>query len=258
MNLYPGDPPNYLMGAPAERVDASNGIIYNVSVPTLRRYPVDATKSTGVAWVVFPGGGYALLDMETHATALAKRMGPAGVAVFALKYRISGGSSNPRVDALLDANRALRLVRSNAAKWGLDPRRIGIISYSAGSHLALTLAGTFDAGQTGAADPVERASSRPDFMGVMCAWADGSPSSPFTFDRTSPPTYLCHAEDDTTAPIALAQAVEQELTDAGVLSHLEVYPTGGHSAFHVGDPKAPGRDWPDKFVPWLQANKLVP
>src|SRR5262249_20087513 len=197
-------------------------------------------------------------DMETHATALAQRLGPLGIAIFGLKYRIGGGTTDAPRDALLDAKRAMRLVRSNADKWALAPNRIGVISYSAGSHLDLKLVANFDLGQATATDTVERMSSRPDFVASMCTWSFGSATSPFTFTAQAPPVYLCHAQDDTTAPIALAQAIDQQLKALGVLEHLEVYPTGGHSAFHVGDPHAPGRDWPDKNLPWLQTNTLVP
>ena len=258
MKLYDGDPPNLLRNAPAEQV-SSNGTITNVSVPTIRRYPMDEGKSTGAAFVVFPGGGYTGLDFETHATALAKRLGPLGFAVFGLKYRVGGGSSNVERDALLDANRAIRLVRSHAAEWGIAEDRIGVISYSAGSDLDMRLvAGGSDAGKPTATDPVERKSSRPDFVASMCTWAHGGTTSPYKFTADTPPVYLCHAQDDTTAPIAVANQIDQQLQALHVLEHLEVYPKGGHSAFHVGDPNAPGRDWPDKYLPWLRTNKLIP
>lgn len=256
MNLYLGNPPNYLALAPAESVDPTHGEIRNVSVPTLRRYPVDERKSSGVAFIAFPGGGYNVLDMERAATALAARLGPLGISVFGLKSRVGGGSSDARRDALLDAERALRLTRSHAAEWRLDPSRIGTVSWSAGSHLALTLAGQFDSGDPTSSDPVERSSSRPDFMAVMCAWADSE--SPFSFTSSTPPIYLCHAQDDMDAPIADSQAVEQQLQAAGTLEHLEVYATGGHEAFNVGSSTAPGRDWPDKYLAWLRTHQLIP
>lgn len=257
INLYPGDPPNYLATAPAESVDPDVGLIHDVSIPTLRRYPVDLSKSTGVAFVAFPGGGYNLLDMERQATALASRLGPLGISVFGLKSRVGLGSSDPRRDALLDAERALRLMRSHAAEWSIAPNRIGVAGWSAGSHLALTLAGNVDAGMPTSDDPVEQASDRPDFMAVMCPAADGASLSPFTFTPETPPIYLCHAKDDTTSPVALAQAVDQQLQANGTLEHLELYETGGHFAFQVGEPTATGRNWPDKVLPWLRDNQLL-
>jgi acetyl esterase/lipase len=257
MNLYPGDPPNYLASAPPESVDPDVGLIHDVSIPTLRRYPVDLSKSRGVAFVAFPGGGYNLLDMERQATALATRLGPLGISVFGLKSRVGLGSSDPRRDALLDAERALRLMRSHAAEWRIASNRIGVASWSSGSHLALTLAGNVDTGMQASDDPVEHASDRPDFMAVMCPAADGASVSPFTFTPETPPIYLLHAEDDDRSPIALARDIDEQLQANGTLEHLEVYPTGGHFAFSVGDPTASGRDWPDKVLPWLRDHQLL-
>jgi acetyl esterase/lipase len=255
--LYPGDPPNFLANAPRETSDAT-GRISNVSVPTLRRYPLDESKATGTGFVLFPGGAYTALDFEVNVVAYAQRLGPLGIAIFGLKYRVGGGSTNAPRDALLDAKRALRLVRSKAAQWALAPNRIGVISHSAGSHLAMSLVAGFDLGDAAAGDPVERLSCRPDFVASMCTWSFGSALSPFKFTADAPPVYLCHAVDDTTAPIGLAYAIDNQLKALGVLEHLEVYPIGGHAAFRVGDPTAPGRNWPDKFFPWLKANRLTP
>ena len=216
-----------------------------MSIPTIRRYPVDESKSTGVAFVVFPGGGYQFLDMETHATALANLLGAQGFAVFGLKYRIDGGSSNVARDSLLDANRAIRLVRSHAAEWGLAENRISVISYSAGSDLDMRLvAGGYDPGKPTATDPVERKSSRPDFVASMCTWANGNSTESYPFTADTPPVYLCHAQDDPSAPIAVAHQIDQPLQALHVLDHLEVYPTGGHNAFHVALPNAANDDWP--------------
>ena len=256
MNLYPGDPPNLVANAPKETREAS-GRLHDVSIPTLRRYPLDESKATGTAFVVFPGGGYTTLNMEGHAAALAQRLGPLGIAVFGLKYRVGSGSMNVPRDSLLDAKRALRLVRSKAGQWALAPNRIGVISYSAGSHLAMNLVAGFDLGEPATADPVERLSSRPDFVASMCTWSFGSPVPPFKFTASAPPVYLCHAQDDTTAPFAMAPAIEQQLKALGVIVHLEVYPSGGHDSFNVGLTLA-GRDWPDRYLPWLKVNNLTP
>jgi acetyl esterase/lipase len=257
MNLFPGAPPNFRAGAPKETIEAS-GRIHDVSVPTLRRYPLDEGKATGTAFVVFPGGGYQTLNMEGHAAAIAQRLGPLGIAVFGLKYRVGAGTTDAPRDALLDAKRAIRTVRSKAAQWAIDPKRLGVISYSAGSHLDMSLVSGFDLGDPASADPIERQSCRPDFVASMCTWNFGSPTSPFKFTADAPPVFLCHAQDDAIAPIALAFAIEQQLKSLGVLEHLEVYPSGGHTAFRVGEPTATGRNWPDKFLPWLKDNHLTP
>lgn len=252
MPLYSGTPPNLRSNAPNETLNDA-GHIGNVSVPTLRRFPMDASKATGLGYLVFPGGGYFILDMDSHAAKLAERVGPQGIAVFALKYRVGDGSNDAPRDALLDAKRAVRLVRENAARWGVKVDQLGVIGYSAGSHLALNLADNFDEGSPGDADLVERHSSRPSFVGSMSTWSFGAPVSPFTFPANVPPAFFCHAENDDGAPIALARAVESQISGLGASTLLDVYLSGGHSTCHVGDPAMAGRNWPDKFLPWVQA-----
>jgi acetyl esterase/lipase len=252
IQLFEGQPPNFKAGAPTETVNAQ-GSISNVSVPTLRRFPMDGSKATGFGYIVFPGGAYTGLDMDTHATRLAERVGPEGIAVFGLKYRVGGGSNDAPRDALLDAKRAVRMVKQKAARWGVVIEHVGVIGYSAGSHLALNLAGNFDAGDASSQDPIEQQSSRPAFVGSMSTWANYSANSPFTFANGVPPVYFCHAEDDTLAPIALARTVDMQVRAKGGATQLDFYKTGGHSTCHPGDPKMEGHDWPNKLWPWVQA-----
>ncbi|HEV3192218.1 MAG TPA: alpha/beta hydrolase [Polyangiaceae bacterium] len=251
MPLYAGAPPNFKAGAPAETLNA-NGGIGNVSVPTLRRYAMDGSKATGFGYLVFPGGGYTMLDMETHAGKLAERLGPLGIAVFSLKYRVGSGTNDAPGDALIDAKRAVRTVKQNATHWAVDSAHLGVIGYSAGSHVALNLAANFDTGNAGAADPIEKQSSRPAFIGSMSTWSFGASTSPFTFPAGVPPTYFCHAQDDTIAPIALPKAVEAQIRAKGAATVLDFYATGGHYTCHPGDLSMPGHDWPNKFWPWVQ------
>jgi dienelactone hydrolase len=250
--LFEGNPPNFKAGAPAESV-AADGIISHVSVPTLRRYAMDGSKATGFGYLVFPGGGYSILDMETHAAKLAERVGPLGIAVFALKYRVGDGAVDAPNDALVDAKRAIRTVKQNAAHWAVSPAHLGVIGYSAGSHLALNLAANFDAGNVAASDPIEKQSSRPAFIGSMSTWSFGATVSPFTFPANVPPAFFCHAQDDTTAPIALPKAIEAQIKGKGAATLLDFYATGGHSTCHPGDLTMAGHDWPNKFWPWVQA-----
>jgi acetyl esterase/lipase len=248
--LFDGDPPNFKANAPAETVNAQ-GSISNVSVPTLRRFAMESSMATGFGYIVFPGGAYTGLDMDTHATRLAERVGPQGIAVFAVKYRVGDGSNDAPRDALLDAKRGLRMVKENAPRWGVNENRIGVIGYSAGSHLVLNLIANLDAGDNNATDPIERHDSRPAFVGSMSTWAFYEPTSPFTFPDNVPPVYFCHAQDDTTAPIALAREVEAQISAKGAATMLDFYQTGGHSTCHPGDERMEGHNWPDKFLPWL-------
>ena len=252
MPIYIGNPPNFKAGAPKEALNGL-GQFTNVSVPMLRRYSMDGSKVTGFGYLVFPGGGYSLVDMQLHVAELAKRVAPLGVAVFGLKYRVGGGTTNAPRDALLDAKRAIRLVKQNAAHWGVDVALLGVIGYSAGSHMTINLAANFDAGNAGSADPIERHSSRPAFIGSMATWAMGSKTSPFKFPSDVPPAFFCHAQDDKTAPIELPKAVEALIRAQGAATKLDFYATGAHSTCHPGDASMEGHNWPDKFWPWVQA-----
>ncbi len=252
MPLFEGNPPNFKANAPAETVNGQ-GSISNVSVPTIRRFAMDDSKRTGYGYIVFPGGGYTGLDMDTHATRLAERVGPQGVAVFAVKYRVGDGSTDAPRDALLDAKRAVRIVKHNAAHWGVDVEHLGIVGYSAGSHVVLNLAANFDEGDPNSADPIETHDSRPAFVGSMSTWAFYRPESPFTFPDGVPPVYFCHAEDDTIAPIALARTVDMQVSAKGAETNLDIYRSGGHSTCHPGDASMEGRNWPDKLLPWVQS-----
>jgi acetyl esterase/lipase len=251
MPLYDGNPPNFKADAPKESLNGL-GQFTNVSVPMLRRFAMDGSKATGFGYLVFPGGGYSLVDMQMHVAELAKRVAPLGVAVFGLKYRVGGGTTDARRDGLLDAKRAIRLVKQNAARWGVDVARLGVIGYSAGSHMTMNLAANFDAGNAGSADPIERHSSRPAFLGLMATWASGSKTSPFQFPSDVPPAFFCHAENDKTAPIDLPKAVEALIRAQGAATKLDFYATGGHSTCHPGDASMEGHDWPEKFWPWVQ------
>lgn len=133
--------------------------------PTLTPFWPEPGKATGAAMVVFPGGGYRTLAPHEGAI-YAQWLASQGIAAFVLKYRLTvDGYRVPTI--FLDGARAIRLVRSHAAGWGLDPKRVGIIGSSAGGHLAALCATQFDAGKANADDPIERASSRPD-TAILC------------------------------------------------------------------------------------------
>src|SRR3954470_18882930 len=130
-------------------------------VPTLTPYLAPKEKATGAAIIICPGGGYGhLADHEGRP--VAEWLNTIGVTAFVLKYRLGPRYHHPSM--LQDAQRAIRMVRSRAAEWGLDSARVGILGFSAGGHLASTAGTHFDAGKSDASDPIERVSSRPDVL----------------------------------------------------------------------------------------------
>ncbi|HSI15469.1 MAG TPA: alpha/beta hydrolase [Chthoniobacter sp.] len=260
--LWPEKPPRFAEGAPAETVD-KNAHIKNVSVPTISVYLPPANLRTGMAIVICPGGGYGALDWKTHVVYAAQVFNAKGVAVVGLKYRLRppNGKTNEDIQqiALLDARRAVRLVRQRAGEWGIDPHRIGIVGYSAGANLAMNLTSHFDAGNAEALDPIDRQSCRPDFSVGLATWHWRQKESPFTFGKDTPPVFLVHATNDGItggAPIELPRAITADLQKLGVPVHLEVFDEGGHGVGNLIPQRVqrgfPATQWPDLLLRWLE------
>jgi acetyl esterase/lipase len=227
-------------------------------------------KSNGTAIVICPGGGYHLLMMGPEGHGIAEWLNRHGITGVVLKYRLPAGRS---FVPLLDAQRAIRVVRSNAKEWGIDPSKIGIMGFSAGGHLASTADTHFDEGKPDAADPLDRVSCRPDFAiliypVVMMSGKQmhagsrtnllGSNPSPKLVDLFSnekqvtdrtPPTFLAHAVDDTVVPPENSKAFYEALLAHKVPAEYLELPNGGHG---LSGYKGPSWDaWQAKSLEWL-------
>jgi len=254
--LWPGQPPKFLAIAAPESVD-EHARIKSVSVPTMSVYLPPADKRTGTAIIVCAGGGYGGLDWRTHVVYAAEVFVPKGVAVIGLKYRTRpphlGDNASIQALTLLDAQRAVRLVRHRAAEWGIDPKKVGVAGYSAGANLAMNLAANFDAGQSQAADPVERQSCRPDFAVGLGTWHWRKPENPFKFPTNAPPVYLVHATTD--KPIEIAQNIVADLKKLGVPARLDLFEEGGHGVGNLIPQRVkngfPPAKWPELLLEWL-------
>jgi len=265
-SLWPGPPPQALANPPAEAVVA-NGHIQNVSAPSMTAYLPTKEESPSLALIVCPGGAYRQLDWPTHVLDTAQYFNPRGVAVIGLKYRTCPPykiTKDDRSIPLSDLKRAMRLARAHAAEWNIDPHRVGVLGFSAGANLAMTLASQFDGGDPNSPDPVERFSSRPDFVIGCATWHWREKASPFAFTKEAPPIFLVHATNDgqpgknggiVGAPIELPQAIEGQLKSLGVPVHLEIYAVGGHGAGALVPQLVarnfPPTQWPDRFQAWL-------
>ena len=250
IQLWPGGAPNLVPGGKAETF--VNERYANVSVPQLFVYLPPKEKASGTALVIGAGGGYKHLAMCLHVENVVELLHDQGIAVFGLKYRTRYGDNDVAADALADGQRAVRIVRSRAKEWAIDPHRIGVQGYSAGANLCLNLAGQFDLGDPQASDPIERFSSRPDFCVLMCVWANQRTIDDFPLGKNSPPTFLAHAKDDKTAPISFALEIDEKLRGLGVEHQMFVVDSGGHGAFHCGMVEGPGAKWPETLLPWLE------
>jgi acetyl esterase/lipase len=218
-------------------------------VPTLTPYWAPADRATGAVMIVCPGGGYSVLAAH-EGVAYAHWLNDLGITAFVLKYRLcKNGYYLPTI--LLDAARAVRVVRTNAPDWKLDPQRVGIMGSSAGGHLSATLMTRFDAGKTDAADPVDHASSRPDLVVFCYAFilfdrADKSDrqtrflgkdftpeqvrqfSPALNVTKDAPPCFIWQTVEDTSVVPENAHVIADALRQAGVPYDLHLYQKGRH------------------------------
>jgi acetyl esterase/lipase len=258
VKLWPGGAPGSEGKTGGETVVPSNDGARRVSTihqPSLLVYLPTADKRTGAAVIVMPGGGHRYLTLDNEGTAVAKWLGERGVAGFVLKYRLAreeGSTYTVENHALHDAQRAVRLVRSRAAEWKIDPARIGVLGFSAGGELAGLAATRFDTGRTEATDAIERASSRPDFQALIYP---GGRVADWTISANVPPAFLCVAADDQN-PQANSVALYQKFRDAGVKTELHIYAAGGHG-FGMRERPLPISAWPTRLYEWMAQQGLL-
>jgi acetyl esterase/lipase len=247
--------------------------------PSLTIYLPEAGKSNGTAVVVCPGGGYGGLATLHEGRQVAYWYNSFGVTAFVLKYRVAPRYHHPA--PLTDAQRALRWVRWHAAEFGVAPNRIGIMGFSAGGHLASTAGTHYDKGNPTAADPIERASCRPDFL-VLCypvisltteythrgslrnLLGDNpdpklveSLSSERQVTADTPPTFLFHTSSDTGVPSQNSVLFYLALREKGVPAEMHIYERGPHG---VGlAPFEPVLStWSDRLKDWMKQRGLLP
>lgn len=220
-------------------------------IPTLTPFWPAPEKATGAAVLVFPGGGWRVLAPHEGET-YARWLNDLGITAFVLKYRLHPAGYHQQ-EIIQDAARAVRLVRTNAAEWKLDPQRIGVIGSSAGGHLAAVLSTQFDAGKPDAADAIERVSSRPDAT-ILCyaliLFSESRMNDPerreaalgkdapqelaLRFDparnvrKDSPPHFIWQTVEDTKVPLENAVAMATALRTSGVPFDLHLYEKGVH------------------------------
>lgn len=195
--------------------------------PSLTVFLPSPEKATGAAMIIAPGGGHQFLNFDQEGTYVAAYLNSIGVAGFVLKYRLArepGSTYKVDVDALGDAQRAIRLIRGRAEEWRVNPSRVGIMGFSAGGEVAALAATRFDAGKPDAADPIDRLSSRPDFDALIYP---GVRADRFTIPKDMPVTFMLCADNDKGPSNALA-GLYPLLKAAGIQTEVHVYATGGH------------------------------
>lgn len=276
MKVWPnGAPDDNGMTKPEEKYDGVR--VRNVSEAEMYVYLPEKKNNTGVAVVICPGGGYWIEAMDHEGYDMAKWLAERGVAGIVLKYRLPYGHDKIPSE---DARRAMRIVRSNAEAWGINPGKIGIAGSSAGGHLASTVGTRFDTGLKDSKDPLEWVSCRPDFMLLLYPVitfresfghmgsrknliGEGNDwkmvekySNELHVTPETPPTFLVLADDDKTVPPRNSVEFYLALKKNNVPAEMHIFLQGGHG-FGMTKKNLPVDQWPNLFYNWLKALKVI-
>lgn len=279
MDLYPeGQIPNYKASDLKERWDSTDVVrISNVQMPDITVFLPSKKISTGQAVIICPGGGYRILAYDLEGEDIAKFWNSKGIAAIVLKYRLPNENQVvPYKSPLMDAQRAMRMVRFHAVEWNIDPEKIGIMGFSAGGHLASTLSTHYDTGNLSSKDPVERMSCRPDFSilvypvitftrdfqhsgshhNLLGENPDVELSKHFSNELQitddTPPAILIHASDDRGVPVDNSIVYYKALVNHGINTELHVYSKGGHG-FGLASGKDHLSGWSEQCYEWLRS-----
>lgn len=273
VDVWPGKTPGDVGIAGEEKsityesplIGAPTRLITNVTKPTLTIYRPEKEKNTGTAMIICPGGGYHNLFWELEGEEVAAWLNAHGMTGIILKYRCprrpGDVKGEPPLGPLLDAQRAVSLVRSRAADWGIDPKRIGMVGFSAGGHLALATATNFEKRTYDALDAVDETSCRPDFA-VLCYSGylkakDKNETAPvIRAPAGTPPIFLAHSTDDSISDAEHSVFMYLALKRAGIPAELHVYATGEHDFGVRQNEKLPS-SWTHLCLKWLRSQELL-
>ena len=270
IELWPGDAPGEVKGEVGEETPKPNRPgskkiirLGNVSKPTISLFPAPKGKANGAAVLVCPGGGYGILAYDLEGTEVCEWLNSIGVTGILLKYRVPRRKNREKHEApLQDSQRAMGIVRANAKDWGIDPKRIGILGFSAGGHLTATTLTNYDGRTYDRIDASDDLSCRPDF-GVLIYPAylvDNETKSKLEPEikvtKDTPPCFFAHAGDDR-IPAEGSVQMYLALRRAGVKgSELHVYPKGGHG-YGLRASDHPVVTWPARTGEWMKAIGLL-
>ncbi|MCH5718025.1 alpha/beta hydrolase [Niabella hibiscisoli] len=255
--------------------------LFTTTEPRIYAYPAAKEKNTGSAILIVPGGGYLRLPADYSKNATALYYQSKGINAFVLCHRLPGSQDliNPEKAPLQDAQRAMRLIHANAAKWAIDTSRIGVAGTSAGGHVASSL-GTHFEDVSAIGDELDHYSFRPDFMILVSAVISFKEDIAHKGSRDrligaapperlvalysnenrvttfTPPTLLIHGNDDRTVSSLNSMVFYQALKGAGVNSSLHIFPYGGHG-YTVNKNPGSANMWPEITLEWLREMKYI-
>jgi acetyl esterase/lipase len=272
LNLWPGKPPGDTkelqpesdQTKPEDKLIAGRRIIKlgNVSTPQLTVYRPAKEIDTGASVVICPGGGHHILAYDLEGTEVADWLNGIGITGIVLKYRVPFRDPQKRwLSGVQDGQRAMSLARTKAAEWGIDPKRIGMLGFSAGGEVT-ALVSMLDNRQYAAVDPIDDASGRPDFSvliypGGMYDNEKRQLRDHVTVAKNGPPTFFIHAFDDNVS-VNNTLLLASELKKAGVPAEVHAYATGGHGYGLRPVKGQPVTEWPKLCEVWMRGMRIIP
>jgi len=270
--LWPGGAPDARPGVGAEitgygkKEVGGRRWLYadRVTQPTITVYS-PTQKSSGAAVVVFPGGGYSVVAMDLEGTEACEWLTSQGITCVLLKYRVPCDRVGPYREclaALQDAQRAVGLVRARANEWKVDPKKIGVLGFSAGGHMVAAISNDFEQRAYRAVDEADKVSCRPDFAMALYPGHLAVPEENFVLNphirvtSQTPPTFLLHATDDPVDPVENSLVYYAALQKAGVSAEMHLYAKGGH-AFGLRPAPSVITQWPRLAADWLKTIGVI-
>lgn len=273
VELWPGDVPGdvgidgqeHTQTYESDLLGGPTLLVTDVTRPSITVYSPPAERNTGTAMLICPGGGYHALFWELEGEEVAAWLNAQGMTGIILKYRVPRRTGDiqgePPLGPLLDAQRAVSLVRSRAAEWGLDPQRIGMVGFSAGGHLALATATSFERRRYEPIDAVDETSCRPDFAvacysGYLKAKDADTVAPGIQVPAGTPPVFFAHSTDDSISDAEHSVFAYLALKRAGIPVELHIYATGEHD-FGVRHNDKPPASWTGLCLKFLRTQGLL-
>jgi len=280
LKVWPGGVPGSIKNDTyAEKATEANGIpsrYEKVTDPSLTVFLPTAEKATGTAVIIFPGGGYGVLAFDHEGYAIARWLNENGIAGIILKYRLPSDliMKDKSVGPLQDAQEAIRIIRRNREHWKIDPRKIGVIGFSAGGHLASTISTHYAERVYDVKDTI---SARPDFslliypvisfdaafthMGSRKNLIGDNPakesidhfSNELQITAKTPPAFLVHSSDDKTVPVKNSLVYYEALVKNNVTAEMHIFQKGGHG-YGLSVNRGTQSSWPELCIKWLKEN----
>jgi acetyl esterase/lipase len=263
VNLWPGKAPGETTDGGEEKTTkkADHIEVTNITRPTLVIYRPDKAKDTGASLIIAPGGAYQFLSIDMEGENVARWCNSIGVTGIVLKYRVPRRKDNPQA-AFQDGQRAVSLVRSNAAEWGIDPNRIGMIGFSAGGGVTNHVLLNVDMRSYEPVDSHDKVSSRLNFAALIYAagglagkGGKSDEKPPAITKERIPPIFLAAAYNDKLAEGAIQTFLT--LKKAGVPAEIHIYATGGHGFGLRASNNPLIADWSNRLEAWMRYEKLL-